>query len=1088
MNVVIVAILILDIFVIGGIANVVIEYKSHTDNYDITTIYKTTSGYNAGEESNRKLPNVTKCFGCYDAKIHLRTNAIGMPIEFNGLILSSDKKSLEFIADSKYPNSVSTRNQIEYNTQEWTISTLFMADEILQIHPDYELLLWNAKSNAESFKIKWKQRNSMKMCISVSYLLEDESKCTFKMNLTDEDDPYKRDIYSTNIKESKVLKTALFKSVDWLYENKTYTLYFNLEKKSSTIQNYTYVKYRGYVLNNYTKYEEGCKIGIKRIAQCTDEYENEEILTVTAEELRSTIYEGTWFTFNVYPFDVNTQQMESISPSSVCANGGFSNKNGCTCPPGFKGNTCEHGCGPNKFGVDCTGICSMRQTQCRQMMFCTKGFGCKCPAGYIGDDCSTECTSGTYGVNCKQLCSERCNSTSCDAYTGACNTGCASSYIAPDCKEKYPWLKSPPQLESSDFKSLKLKIDFNSENIQGSRNVNSVYYQIIFKTTSNESEFKQLELKEIRQQNSVIEIIDNLKPGISYSFGVMLVAEDGNSNKEDIQIVNYTTKCLFSRKINYDVSLLSGTDYINVTWNKLNDQNEGDCYITGYLLKLMMVNTPLQQQGFSEEVISNDNHGYVFKNLLYGEKYAVQVTAISATGQAKASEISYIYTEPYGFVQIRNIKANLNQSSSLIITWDVDEKYANTPLHYNIKYKINKYFSCSNEVIANIWTSILVYNQTRIEIWDLIPNTQYVIKVEPTIKGYTYNDNTNIIFVKTPISNPKLIPIMTNDENGSYITNQSAYFNWTINKTECSKLNGLFQGYQVILKDIDEGTQVSNSTTQNSVNFDGLKPSTKYELQLYVLTNYGYNSEQGLLIPFKTKTKFLEPVDELMVYKKNLKRKSIGIRWSYPDENIVNGFIVIAIDENMNNTKQITIEPERCVVWQKLYCTTFENLIPNHQYTIKIKAKSIDYPTGGFTASVVCNFNDGFADKPENLRTTDVGSTHISLEWDIPWVFNGVLKSFIVNTEEISSKDIDKCCDSKPDLEILITEELPTYNCTINDLKPGSTYSIGVLSKTSSYGQTNRIHVTTLSTPAVAEDVENDQLITLATQTSDEPK
>jgi len=46
---------------------------------------------------------------------------------------------------------------------------------------------------------------------------------------------------------------------------------------------------------------------------------------------------------------------------------------------------------------------------------------------------------------------------------------------------EYPWLKSPPQLELSDFKSLKLKIDFNSENIQGSSNVNSVYYQIIFK-------------------------------------------------------------------------------------------------------------------------------------------------------------------------------------------------------------------------------------------------------------------------------------------------------------------------------------------------------------------------------------------------------------------------------------------------------------------------------------------------------------------------------------------------------------------------------------------------------------------------------
>lgn len=46
---------------------------------------------------------------------------------------------------------------------------------------------------------------------------------------------------------------------------------------------------------------------------------------------------------------------------------------------------------------------------------------------------------------------------------------------------EYPWLKSPPQLESSDFKSIKLKIDLNSENIQGSSNVKSEYYQILFK-------------------------------------------------------------------------------------------------------------------------------------------------------------------------------------------------------------------------------------------------------------------------------------------------------------------------------------------------------------------------------------------------------------------------------------------------------------------------------------------------------------------------------------------------------------------------------------------------------------------------------
>lgn len=46
-----------------------------------------------------------------------------------------------------------------------------------------------------------------------------------------------------------------------------------------------------------------------------------------------------------------------------------------------------------------------------------------------------ECTSGNYGVNCEQKCSERCSSTSCDVYTGVCNKGCTTNYIAPDCKE-----------------------------------------------------------------------------------------------------------------------------------------------------------------------------------------------------------------------------------------------------------------------------------------------------------------------------------------------------------------------------------------------------------------------------------------------------------------------------------------------------------------------------------------------------------------------------------------------------------------------------------------------------------------------------
>jgi hypothetical protein len=65
-------------------------------------------------------------------------------------------------------------------------------------------------------------------------------------------------------------------------------------------------------------------------------------------------------------------------------------------------------------------------------------------------------------------------------------------------------------------------------------------------------------------------------------------------------------------------------------------------------LRLIFKNPPIQQQNYLEEVKSNSNHGYIFENLLSGEKYAVQVTAITATGHAKPSMLSYIYTEPNG--------------------------------------------------------------------------------------------------------------------------------------------------------------------------------------------------------------------------------------------------------------------------------------------------------------------------------------------------------------------------------------------------------------------------------------------------------
>lgn len=81
----------------------------------------------------------------------------------------------------------------------------------------------------------------------------------------------------------------------------------------------------------------------------------------------------------------------------------------------------------------------------------------------------------------------------------------------------------------------------------------------------------------------------------------------------------------------------------------------------------------------------------------------------------------------------------------------------------------------------------------------------------------------------------------------------------------------------------------------------------------------------------------LESVNNLTVYKKNLKLKSIGLRWSFSEQyDNINGFIITVINKKIDFEKQITVEPQKCISWPTFYCTTLENLIPNDQYTIKV--------------------------------------------------------------------------------------------------------------------------------------------------------
>ncbi|XP_019641537.1 PREDICTED: delta-like protein D [Branchiostoma belcheri] len=125
-----------------------------------------------------------------------------------------------------------------------------------------------------------------------------------------------------------------------------------------------------------------------------------------------------------------------------CYNGGVCHEDlgECICPPGFKGTTCETGCGGNSFGRDCQYECDANglAAGCKERIFCLPDpYGCSCSPGYRNLLCSTPCLPGSFGAGCTQTC--HCRSigpNACDVYTGWCRDGCAKGWKGPSCQEE----------------------------------------------------------------------------------------------------------------------------------------------------------------------------------------------------------------------------------------------------------------------------------------------------------------------------------------------------------------------------------------------------------------------------------------------------------------------------------------------------------------------------------------------------------------------------------------------------------------------------------------------------------------------------
>lgn len=70
-------------------------------------------------------------------------------------------------------------------------------------------------------------------------------------------------------------------------------------------------------------------------------------------------------------------------------------------------------------------------------------------------------------------------------------------------------------------------------------------------------------------------------------------------------------------------------------------------------------------------------------------------------------------------------------------------------------------------------------------------------------------------------------------------------------------------------------------------------------------------------------------------------------------------------------------------------------------------------------------------DTPNNLKINEISDTTATLQWDIPWILNGVLKMFVINVEEVAAIDMNTCCTNITPIEIQTDEEFPFYKYTV---------------------------------------------------------
>lgn len=794
------------------------------------------------------------------------------------------------------------------------------------------------------------------------------------------------------------------------------------------------------------------KVDVKNFQNWTQEKQI-EIATDKNAYITNIWETGQWDHYKIYETTAcaknNTQEIYNVALKNItfsnkvdfCLNGGIRNDvNGCICPPGFTGDSCEFPCGKNYFGRKCSKLCSETEDECKGMILCTSSFGCSCAPGYYGDKCLQECEEGTYGADCNQTCG-RCVG-GCDRYSGYCRGECDSPYLIwPSCKFDHSYWTDSPVVKDSNSSTITVSLYFNSTNVKNYLDETRLY--MIQYKENTEIYWNNCSYEKFHYGSNDY-VVEELKPGRKYLLRTLLIDKSLKINDPELsKISTGKTKCIVST-IENSINVTEVTNSsIALLWNKETSSIDTECPFSSYIVYI--THSSDENANVHRKIFNLTSNKVLVKYLKPGELYLIELKKNTVHGESPTISNITVRTDSTidNTLGVVGLVTKI-QGSDIYLEW-LKSPFDKT---YYIKYKLLKRLSCSGDEIMKSSSLQMVSTTSTNYTLSLEPNAQYLmfVTIDP-------NQITNLINVTTFTDGtvPSIPPTLLLQK--TKITNDTVLVYWTDPKSSCTRMNGFFKRYMIELLNNQNAVMFTYQTIQKQMQIIELSPKTDYKLRIRYVNHIGFNPHYYAEHVFSTKaTSFLSP-QNLTAYKTTA--SLIGLRWKMPETNTtisgINVNIQNQIEKNSFNITDLTLL--QCKAWPSYVCYTIQNLKHNKKYEVSIDIFSEEFPEGGSQKTIQVLTRETMPSPVTEIKVNDIFMPNLTLSWRIPYFLNGILRKFQIEIEHLSSFDETLCCQAVSTINYVVKEEQEIYSHVLENMHTASSYQITIRAFTRRLGQ-----------------------------------